>query len=74
MVETGAREKTQPHMKKVKAEQRETGEPHDVGDELKMSACLFLLLFSSLNTTASVSGTERRIRRYQKQTKKCCWG
>lgn len=37
--------KDQPHAKKVKAEQRETGELSDVGDELKMSACLFLLLF-----------------------------
>lgn len=67
MVETGAGERTShTHKNQRAAEQRETEEPRDVGDELKMAACLLLLLFSSLNTTVSVSGTETRIRRQQK--------
>lgn len=67
MVETGARERTSNTQKNQRAaEQRETEERRDVGDELKMAAWLFLLLFSSLNTDVSVSETETRIGRQQK--------
>lgn len=59
MVETGARERTShTHKNQRAAEQRETEELRDVGDELKMAACLLLLLFSSLNTAASGSGED----------------
>lgn len=47
MAGTGARERTSHTQKNQRAaEQRETEELPDVGDELKMSACVFLLLFS----------------------------
>lgn len=41
MVETGARERTSHTKNQTAAEQRETEELRDVGDELKMSAWLF---------------------------------
>lgn len=72
MVETGARERTShTHKNQRAAEQRETEELRDVGDELKMAAWLFLLLFSSLNPAVSVSGTETRIGRQQKLPCRC---